>query len=211
MDLFTNFTNLFKGKGSLSINSTEEEVSQFFFEHKIITEKVKKNIIKENINGLALKLLEDEDYTFLEISPKIKDKIKEYLESNKKNFILKPNKITLKFDSNKEEVIDFCENELSFKGNLSDDINGKKLLTLSEQEMKALGLNLGQRKKLLYYIKCINNFYKKVLKEFLKKELKWSDEIIKTFDLNEDQTFLLIEEKINSLNFSKKKKKEKKT
>ena len=207
---FISKINIFKGKGNLSNKSTKEEVSQYFSDNYHITEKVKENIIKESITGEILILLEDNDYTFLEISPEIKDKIKEYLESNKKSFILNPNKMILKFDSDKKEALDFCEKYLSFKCNLNVDINGKKLLTLPEQEMKSLGLNLGQRKKLINYIKYANNNYKKELKEFLKKELKLLDQFIKELDLNDENSFLLIEEKINNLNFSQKKKKKKK-
>ena len=93
-------TQNYKEIGNLSIKSTKEEVSQFFFENYKITEKVKENIIKESITGEILILLEEDDYTFLEISPEIKGKIKKYLESNKNNFIINPDKITLKFDSN---------------------------------------------------------------------------------------------------------------
>ena len=135
------FTQIFKGEDNLSINSKKEEVSQFFVKNYKITEKEKENILKEGIDGEALILLKDDDYTFLEISPEIKNKIKQYLKSNKNNFNLNPSKMTLKFDSNKKEAINFCEKYLSFKYNLNDDINGKKLLTLSEKEMKILGLN----------------------------------------------------------------------
>ena len=75
------------GFSSISINSNKEEISQFFVNNYNITEKVKENIIKENITGEALIYLEDDDYTFLEISPDIKDKIKKYLESNKKTIL----------------------------------------------------------------------------------------------------------------------------
>ena len=191
-------TQNYKEIGNLSIKSTKEEVSQFFFENYKITEKVKENIIKESITGEILILLEDDDYTFLEIIPEIKDKIKKYLESNKNNFIINPDNITLKFESNKKETIEFCEKYLSFKGNLNDDINGKKLLTLSVQEMKSFGLNLGQRKKLINYIKYVNNNYKKELKEFLKNEVKLLDQFIEALNLNKDNSFLLIEGKIEN-------------
>ena len=160
---------MLKVKGNISINSTKEDVSQFLFYNFRISEKAYENIIKENITGEILLYLEDDDYTFLEISPNVKEKIKEYLESNKKNLIVKSIKLPIKFDSNNIEVIDFFEKYLSFKGNLNVDINGKKLLTLSEQDMKSLGLNLGQRKKLLHYIKHLNIYYKEELKNFFKK------------------------------------------
>ena len=102
----------------ISFNSTKEEVSQFFVNNYYITEKVMKNMIKENITGDTLIYLEDDDYSFLEISPDIKDKIKNYLESNKNNFVEKSIEILIDFDSNKNEVIKFCEKYLSFKGEL---------------------------------------------------------------------------------------------
>ena len=160
---------MFKVKGNISINSTKEDVSQFLFDNFRISKKVYENIIKENITGEILIYLEDDDYTFLEINPKVKEKIKEYLESNKKKLIVKSIKLPLKFESNKNEVINFFEKYLSFKGNLNDNINGKKLLTFSEQDMKKIGLNLGQRKKLLHYIKHLNMYYKEELKKFFKK------------------------------------------
>jgi hypothetical protein len=146
------FTQIFKGEDNLSINSKKEEVSQFFVKNYKITEKEKENILKEGIDGEALILLKDDDYTFLEISPEIKNKIKQYLKSNKNNFNLNPSKMTLKFDSNKKEAINFCEKYLSFKENLNDDTNGKKLLTLSEQEMKILGLNCKESTDFYYLL-----------------------------------------------------------
>jgi len=188
----------------ISFNSTKEEVSQFFVNNYYITEKVMKNMIKENITGDTLIYLEDDDYSFLEISPDIKDKIKNYLESNKNNFVEKSIEILIDFDSNKNEVIKFCEKYLSFKGELNDDIDGKKFLQLSEQEMKNLGLNLGQRKKLLKYIKYSNfENYRKELKKFLKEKLKFLDQEIESLDFNGDSFFSFIEkEKIDKLQLS---------
>ena len=82
---------MFKVKGNISINSTKEDVSQFLFDNFRISKKVYENIIKENITGEILIYLEDDDYTFLEINPKVKEKIKEYLESNKKKTNCKVN------------------------------------------------------------------------------------------------------------------------
>ena len=42
----------------------------------------------------------------------------------------------------------------------------KNYFTLSEQEMKNLGLNFAQRKKLLNYIKQLNISYKEELKNY---------------------------------------------
>jgi hypothetical protein len=189
-------------------SSTSEEVSQFFINKYKITEKVKENIIKENITGEALIYLEDDDYTFLEISPDIKDKIKSYLESYKDNFVEKPIEISIDFDSNKTEVIKFCEKHLSFKGEINDDIDGKKFLELSEPEMKNLGLNLWQRRKLLKYIKYSSfENYKKELKKFLKEKLNFSDQEIDSLNLNGDSFYSFIEkEKIDKLQISQEEK-----
>jgi len=203
--------NFFKQKiwvSRLSINSTKEQVCQFFVDNYKITEKIKENILKENITGETLIYLEDDDYTFLEISPDVKDKIKHYLESNKKNFVEKPIEISIDFDSNKTEIIKFCEKYLSFKGELNDDIDGKKFLELSEQEMKNLGLNLCQRKKLLKYIKYSSHTnYKKELKKYLKEKLNFSEQEIESLNLNGDSFYSFIEkEKIDKLQIAQEEK-----
>ena len=70
--------------------------------------------------------------------------------------------------------------------------------------MKNLGLNLGQRKKLLKYIKYSNfENYRKELKKFLKEKLKFLDQEIESLDFNGDSFFSFIEkEKIDKLQLS---------
>ena len=181
------------GKNNLSINSTKEDVSKFFSNTYKIKKNIKDNIIKENITGETLIYLDDNDYTFLGIEPDVKAKIKNYLETNKNQFIEKPIKLTLNDNSNINEVKKFCQEYLSFKGKLNDDLDGKKILTLTDQEMKNIGLNLGQRKKLLNYIKHVEEInYNNELKNFLKEKLNFTQQKIESLKLNGDDLYALI-------------------
>ena len=195
-------------KEKLSINSTEEEVSKFFSSNYKMTKKIKDNIIKESITGETLIYLEDNDYTFLGIDPDIKVKIKNYLEANKNQFNEIPINIILDNNSNINEVKKFCKEYLYFKGELSNDLNGQKIFKLTEQEMKNIGLNLGQRKKLLNYIKHVDKInYDKELKNFLKEKLKLTQQKIESLKLNGDDLFGFIKKEIGKLNIGPKQKK----
>ena len=184
-------------KEKISINSTEEEVIEFFSTNYKITKQIKNNIIKESITGETLIYLEDDDYTFLGIEPDVKVKIKNYIEENKNQFIEEPINITLNNNSNINEVKNFCKEYLSFKGKLNNDLDGKKILKLSEQEMKNIGLNLGQRKKLLNYIKHFDKMnYNKELKKFLKEKLNFTQQEVESLNLNGDDLYAFAKEEI---------------
>ena len=195
-------------KQKLSINSTKEEVSKFFSSNFKITKKIKDNIIKEGITGETLIFLEDNDYTFLGIEPDVKVKIKNYLENNKNQFIEKPINITLNNNSNINEVKKFCKEYLSFEGSLNDDLDGKKILKLIDPEMKNIGLNLGQRKKLLNYIKHFEEMnYNQELKKFLKEKLNFAQQEIESLSLNGDDLYAFIKEEISKLHLDPNQKK----
>ena len=196
--------NWFKSKNeNLSINSTEEQVSKFFVTNYKIKKQIKDSIIKESITGEILLYLEDQDYTFLGIEPAVNAKIKKYLEDNKNKFIEKPINITLNNNSNINDVKKFCNEYLSFKGQLRNDLDGKKILKLSEQEMKNIGLNLGQRKKLLNYIRYVNKVnYNKELKQFLKEKLNFTQQRVESLGLSGDDLYSFIKEKISELNIA---------
>ena len=198
------------GKSNLSINSTKEDVSKFFSKNYKIKKNIKDNIIKENITGETLIYLDDNDYTFLGIEPDVKAKIKNYLETNKNKFIEKPINITLNENSNINEVKKFCKEYLYFKGELNDDLDGKKILSLADQEMKNIGLNLGQRKKLLNYIKHVEEInYNNELKKFLKEKLNFTQQKIESLKLNGDDLYAFIREEIGKLSPNQKNKKKK--
>ena len=199
---------LWPKKEKLSINSTKEEVSKFFSTNCKITKKIKDNIIKESITGETLIYLEDNDYSFLGIEPDAKVKIRNYLETNKNQFIGKTINITLNNNSNTNEVKQFFKEYLFFKGEISNDLNGKKIFKLTEKEMKNIGLNLGQRKKLLNYIKHVDKInYDKELKNFLKEKLQFTQQYIESLKLNGDDLFEFIKKEIAKLNIGPNQKK----
>ena len=152
--------------------------------------------------------MDDNDYTFLGIEPDVKAKIKNYLETKKNQFIEKPINITLNDNSNINEVKKFCQEYLSFKGKLNDDLDGKKILSLTDQEMKNIGLNLGQRKKLLKYIKHVEEInYNNDLKKFLNEKLNFTQQKIESLKLNGDDLYAFIREEIGKLSPNQKNKK----
>ena len=133
----------------LSDESTKEEVAEYFLKKYGITEEAKNNVIKEDISGDILLKLEDADYKYLKIKIGQYKKIQKYLDKDK--FKEKEIKEVITAKSNSDEVKNFFERCLNFKGNLNG-LDGKGLIELDEEKMKKLGLNLGQRKKLPKYI-----------------------------------------------------------
>ena len=137
-------------------------------------------------------------------------KIKNFLEQNKDKFGEKKYTEVISIYSEPKEVSEFFQKSLNFNGELNN-LNGKGLLELTDESIKALGLNLGQKKKL---IKFINYF--KTLKietpkeliltkeskleevvEYLKKKLNFSEEGIKSLvelGLEGGESLLFLEE-----------------
>lgn len=58
----------------ITIDSTKEEVSNFFSSHYNISQEISNNLIKENISGEILLYLQDSDFKYLGIKPGIKKK-----------------------------------------------------------------------------------------------------------------------------------------
>ena len=209
----------------ISIESTKEEVAEYFLKAFKIPEKAKNNLIKEDISGEVLPDLTDGDFLYLGIKLGPKVKIKKFLKENEEKF--KPKEITekIKSKSNKESIKNFFEKCLNFKGNLNVYLNRKRLIELegNEEEMKKKGLNLGQRKKLIRFIN-----YLKTLKDeeseddfiyideesndeevakFLRLKSKLSQESINSLGLDAQSLFLLDEAEIdNSAEISDKEK-----
>jgi len=107
----------------------------------------------------------------------------------------------------------FFEKCLNFKGDLNN-LDGKGLIELEdkEEEMKKLGLNLGQRKKLKRYINHFKSLKEENedyfiyideqstdedVKKFLKFKSKLSEESIDNLGLDAQSLFLLNDEEIN--------------
>ncbi len=168
-------------------------------------------MLKEDISGEILSDLNDKELKSLGLKSGLIIKLKKYISENKEKF--EPKEIIEKISifSKPQEISDFFQNCLNFKGNLND-MNGKYLLELTEEKMKELGLNLGQRKKLIRYItyfktlkieepketelKINSESSEEEVSKFLKEKLGISQEAIEALGLDGESLFLFEEEAI---------------
>ena len=185
----------------LSIDSTKEEVSEYFVKNFKFPESATEILIKEDISGSVLPQLSQlKQKEFLEIfSAKEKvsgvsyQRIKNYLRNNEDKFKEKEIKEVILAHSDSNEVKNFFDKYLNFQKELNG-LNGKSLIELDEPKMIQLGLNLGQRLKLKKYIehfkslndnlnkkdniKITKNSTEQDVAEFLKIKLKFSQDSI---------------------------------
>ena len=197
-------------ESSLSIDSTSEELADYFIKNCKLSKEEKEIFIKEGISGDVL-LEAISSLKELGIKPTPIVKIKSFLKNKEAKF--KPKEITEKISiSNEEDIKSFFEKYIGFKGDVTSQIKGEnELISLGEEDMKKSGLNFGQRKRLIRYI---NHF--KVLKSkkditititkesnekevnaFLKNELNLSEKTIEEIALDAQVLFELTEEEIN--------------
>ena len=202
----------------ITSESTEEEVLKFFVEKANISEDMQTKLKKESITGEVLPLLDKEDFSnYFGFKYGNTKKWTVYYEKNKDKFTPKEIKERINQSSTEEEVKNFFERCLDFKGPL-ENINGKKLLELTEEEMKKIGLNLGKRKKLTQYIKYFITLIPKESAEdeidnipitrtssrdevnnFLKFKLKISQDSIDELQLDAESLLELEEDEIDGL------------
>ena len=193
---------------NLSEQSTKEEVADFFVKNFKISEESKNNFIKEDISGDVLSSILDQEFKSLGLKIGPLKKVQKYLNENKQNFKEKEINEVITSNSNSEEVTKFFQKCLNFKQNL-DNLDGKGLIELDEEGMKKLGLNIGQRKKLLKYIEYFKTIpppppeeeekeiiiSKKSSEEdvakFLKMRLKFSQDSIDALGLDGESLYLL--------------------
>ena len=186
----------------LTIESTKEQVADFFKENYGLSEKIINNILKEDISGEVLNKLKDEDYKLLKIKTGPKKNIQNYLMQNKNKFFQKPIQKNIDIFSSNEEIKKFFSNYLNFKKEIN--IDAKQLFNLTNDDMKEIGLNLGQRIKLLYYIENIEKqneikidinerSSKEEVASFLKNELNFSDNSIDELELDGENIFANLE------------------
>ena len=201
----------------LSPDSSCEEVSHYFFKNFGISEQAKNILIKESISGDILLDIPQQDFKLFSIKGGPSIKMQNYLKENKEK--LKPREIclTLSSISNEENIKKFLETYFNYKGK---PIGQSELFELNEERMKDLGFNYGKRKRLTKYI----NHFKKLknkkpdedkieinisrkssieeINEFLKNELKFSQNIIDDLQLDAESLFLLEEDSIEDLSES---------
>ena len=140
----------------ISGESTKEDVAEFYKTKFNVSEEIFKNFIKEFISGDILPYLSEQEFRFLGLKVGIMKKSLKYIECNKDKFKEKEINGYISSNSSSEEVQKFFESYLDFKEN-SNNINGKMLLELKEEDMKKLGMKLGQRKRLIKFIEQIKN------------------------------------------------------
>ena len=129
-------------------NSSKEEVADFFVKEFNIKEEIKKNILKEDISGDVLHYLDKDDLKKLGFGLGTSKKILIFLKDNKDKFKEKKINIKITIKSTSKEVSDFFKNCLNFTGDLNK-LNGKGLIEINDEQIKKLGLNIGQRKKII--------------------------------------------------------------
>ena len=191
----------------ICFKSTKEEVAKFFAEYFRINEDVYNNLINEYISGDILPNLSQEDLSYLGLRKISIMKWGQYHDKNKDKFKGDKIKEEISFNSTIEDVTKFFKSYLDF-GKNSKNLNGKMLFELKEEDMKKLGMKLGQRKRLINYIKQLkknklnkNKFIKITITEnsteeevakFLKDKLHFSQESIDCLGL-EGESFFMIE------------------
>ena len=177
----------------ITAQSSKEDVGLYLVKTLNLKEEIKDIIIKEDISGDILFELTDDDYKLIGIKTVPMRKIKGLLEKIKDKFGEKNYTEVISIYSDSNEVSEFFKKSLNFNGDLNN-LDGKGLLELTDETIKNLGLNLGQRKKLMKYISYFKTLKIEPPKEltiskesspeevvnYLKKKLKFSDEGIKS-------------------------------
>ena len=196
----------------LSESSTKEEVAEFISVNLKLKDDVKNFFLSEYITGDILPLLTKDELQSLGVKFGPAKKISKHIEDNKDKFKEKEIDIKLYSTSNKEEVKDFFEKYLEFKGELNS-LDGKGLLELNEDNMKSLGLKYGQRKRLIKYIEYFKTLKAPVeqieepsisrksseeeVSKFLQLRFKFSQEFTEELGLDGETLFDLKDEEID--------------
>ena len=179
----------------ISKDSTPEEIVNHLSQILNIDEKNLNILIKENISGDILSLLESKDFKELGIETDLQKKIQEHINKNIEQFTLINEDIKININSNENDVKIFFEKYLNFRNDIGN-INGKNLFSLTEQEMKNMGLNLGQRKKLNMIIEHIKKAEQKLPSKII-TEKSSAEEVA---DILKNQ-FYISEENIKNMAF----------
>ena len=191
---------------TLSIESTCEEVAEYFSKR---ISKISKDIIQKLIDeGISGDVLLKVDFKVLGVGLKVSTNIKNILKENQARLTPKniPENISIR---NEEEIKSFFEKYIGFKGDTSGIKEENELKSLNEENMKKLGLNLGQRIRLLRYIEYFNSLNEKDIEvkitnksskedviNYLKNELNISEDSINKNDLYDAEFLFQLNETI---------------
>lgn len=194
---------------SITKESTSEEICNFLKQNDFIKkENILSNFKNENIKGNEIFFLEGDD--FIQLGIKFYKKINKKLEEIKNN-----QKDILAFNENIDEqstandVYTFLKNEIKLEENVIknfQEINGKKLKELKNEDLKEKGLKLGERRKLLKYFEEITiKSTKEEVFVFFKNRFKLDEKAlnqIKDLEINGEDFFNLGENDFDDLNIS---------
>ena len=135
--------------------STKEEVAEVLSTRFNFDENTKNIFLNEYISGDVLIECSEQDLKNLKFKLGYFKKIMKYLRENKENF--KEIKFEEKIypNSSPENIKQFFEKSIEFKGDLKG-LDGKKMLEMTEGDMDNLGLKFGQKRRLIKYI----NYFK---------------------------------------------------
>ena len=192
---------------TISVESTCEEVADFFLKSGKINEEEKNILIKEEISGDILLYIEN--FKALGIRSIPAKKLKEYINYYKDKFTPKDTSENISI-KNEQEIKNFFEKYIRFKGDLNGIKNENELKQLKEEDMEKMGLNLGQRIKLLRYIYNLNyikeqniiititeNSTYNEITDYLKNQLNISEESINKIGFDTESLFKLTFEEVN--------------
>ena len=130
----------------ISSNSKKEEIANYFQKNFKISDEAKNNLIKEEITGDILLDISDNEFKSLGLKVGHLLRIKKFLKGNEDKFKkAKEIKVKITNKSSPQQVKNFLESCLNYKLN-ENNIDGKRLIELKEEEMNKLGFNLGQKK-----------------------------------------------------------------
>ena len=198
-------------KKNLTELSTKEEVAEYLSKEYEFNDQIKQIFLDEYISGDVLCELTEADLKKLKFKLGHYKKITRYISENKNNFKERKYEEKIYPNSTKEEVKQFFEKCIEFKGDLNDT-DGKKLLEMKEEEMDKLGLKFCQKKRLIKYI----NYFKTLkppeeenilitrksseqdVSKFLKFKLRFSQDSIDDLCLDGGTLFELTENDIDT-------------
>ena len=206
-----------KNEIELTKISSPETVVEFFIQNFNFKKIDLILFIKEEISGEVLPYLNKKDSKELGLKLGHWKKIEKFIAENKGKLLkdqnsIAYNEININMNSDINAIKLFFENYLNFKDvNNNFDIDGKKLFSMSEQDMKKLGLTLGKRKKLNLYLQYIqkkaNNYEisinekstSKDVATFLKYKFNMPQNVIEDMALDGESLTLIKEEDIDEI------------
>ena len=157
----------------LTEESPKEDVAEFCKLRLGFQDDALKIIIKEFISGDVLPFISEQELAEIGFNLNCRTKILKHVKKNSEKFKKFVFKESISFNSTTEETKKFLEKNFDFLIK-SNDIDGKKIINLKDEEMKKLGMKLGQRKRL-------RNLQKQILVNVL-KNIKVLKDLIFIFD-----------------------------